>query len=162
MPESPGRRYADTTKIPAAQTAFEIQALLTKKGASAFMYGESATDVAIAFEMESIRYRFVVPIPPEEADEVRFTPRGVERNATARKDAREQLKRARMRALLLLLKAKLEAVAIGASTLEEELLPAVVMPNGQTVAQWARPQIMERYALGQMPPLLALGPGGGE
>lgn len=152
------RRFAEDTKVTVAQTCLQIQALLEKKGATTFAFMENAWDIAIAFELANVRYRFVVPIPPDTAPEIVKTPQGQNRNAADRKAAREQLKKARMRALLLLLKAKLEAIAIGASTMEEELLANVVLPSGETVGQWARPQIAKSYALGSMPPMLALGP----
>lgn len=141
-------QYAERTKIASTQTTLQIQALLTGKGAQTFAFQEAQSNIAVGFELNGVRYRFVIPVPDADAPECRRI-----------KGGREQLKNARMRALLMLLKAKLEAVAIGASTLEEELLPAVVMPSGQTVGQWARTQILDRYALEEMPPMLALGSG---
>ena len=55
---------------------------------------------------------------------------------------------------MLIVKAKLEAIEAGISTIEREFLADVVMPNNQTVGQWLAPQIEQVYLSGKMPPLL--------
>lgn len=69
--------------------------------------------------------------------------------------------RRRWRAQLLLLKAKLEMVAMGATTVEREFMADMLMANGQTVAQHALPQIEAMYRDGKMPKggILMLGSG---
>ena len=62
--------------------------------------------------------------------------------------------RQRWRALVLIVKAKLEAIEAGISTLEREFLADIIMPNNQTVGQWLAPQIEQVYLTGKMPPLL--------
>ena len=55
-----------------------------------------------------------------------------------------------MALLLLVIKAKLEAVASGISTIEKEFLADIVMPDGSTVNEWMRPQfalMLERDAM---------------
>lgn len=56
-------------------------------------------------------------------------------NQVERRREWEQACRAKWRALLLIVKAKLEAVAQGISTVEREFLADVVTINGQTVQQ---------------------------
>jgi hypothetical protein len=51
-------------------------------------------------------------------------------------------------------RAKLEAVQSGITTLEREFLSDIVMPNNQTVSQWLAPQLDAAYQSGRMPPLL--------
>lgn len=65
--------------------------------------------------------------------------------------------RRRWRALLLLLKAKIEVIMAGDSTVEREFLAHVMLPNGVTMEDWSRDQLCRVYADGSMPPLL---PGG--
>lgn len=57
------------------------------------------------------------------------------------------------------MKAKLEAVAAGISTIEQEFLAWVVMPDGSTVGELAIPAIAESYRTGRTPNLLAIGAG---
>ncbi|HPP53681.1 MAG TPA: hypothetical protein PK777_12075 [Thermoguttaceae bacterium] len=67
----------------------------------------------------------------------------------------EQACRQRWRALALAVKAKLEAVESGLSTLEEEFLAWILLPGNTTVGQLMRPQIERAYLTGDMPPGIA-------
>lgn len=152
-------RYAETTEVSADRSLGQIQALLKQHGASAFSYGEDNAKFGVGFVMEGRSYRFIVPLPQPNDPEIRFTDTGKERAAGTVQTLLGQGRRQRFRALLLVLKAKLEAVEIGITTLEEEFLPALVLANGETVGQWAKAEIIDRYALREMPRLMALGPG---
>ena len=67
-------------------------------------------------------------------------------------DAQEE--RRRWRALVLVIKSKLEAVASGIVTFDEEFMAHIVLPDGQTIGQAMLPQIEAAYDAGTMPPLL--------
>jgi hypothetical protein len=54
----------------------------------------------------------------------------------------------------LVIKAKLEAVASGITTFEDEFLAHIVMPDGQTVATHIKPRIAQAYETGSMQALL--------
>jgi hypothetical protein len=60
--------------------------------------------------------------------------------------------RQRWRALVLVLKAKLEAVASGISTLESEFLSGIVLPNGMTIGQAMLPRLSEAVSSGRLLP----------
>jgi hypothetical protein len=60
--------------------------------------------------------------------------------------------RQRWRALVLVLKAKLEAVASGISTLESEFLAGIVLPNGMTLGQAVLPRLSEAVSSGRLLP----------
>jgi hypothetical protein len=61
----------------------------------------------------------------------------------------------RWRALALVIKAKLEAVAAGITTVEQEFLAHIVLPDGHTtVGTWMAPQLAAAYDAGTMPALL--------
>jgi hypothetical protein len=53
----------------------------------------------------------------------------------------------------MLTKALLVAVQDGDITLDEAFLPFMLLPSGETVAQWAEQQF-DRIEAGSMPPLL--------
>ena len=75
----------------------------------------------------------------------------------------EQACRSRWRALLLAIKAKLEAVQCHIAEFEDEFLAYVVLPDNSTVGARLHPQIAQAYETKQMPELLGLpGPGEGE
>ena len=62
--------------------------------------------------------------------------------------------------MLLLIKAKLEAVREGATTIEREFLSDRLLYDGQTIGQWAEAELQEATRLGRMPTTLLLtGPG---
>jgi hypothetical protein len=66
----------------------------------------------------------------------------------------EKAERQKWRALMLVIKAKLESVESNIETFEEAFLANIVMPNDQTVAQTVRPYIERSYKSGR----LELGP----
>lgn len=74
----------------------------------------------------------------------------------------EQACRAQWRALALVIKAKLEAVESGISTLEEEFLAWVTLPNGASIGQALLPQLRRISESGSIPHLLSTGPVRGE
>ena len=68
----------------------------------------------------------------------------------------EQACRSRWRALYLIIKAKLEAVESGISTIEREFFYDVVLPDGRTIGEFMAPQLETVYETGQMPTLLPM------
>lgn len=159
-------RYAENTSVPSDRSRGEIERTLTRYGATAFAYGWSGSTASIMFEIHTDRgvrrVRFNLPMPDRSAREFTHTPgRGVRRSATGAADAYDQAVRQRWRALALVIKAKLEAVAAGITTIEDEFLAHVVLPDGSTVGEWASPQLAIAYEQGEMPPMLAAGPDGG-
>jgi hypothetical protein len=69
--------------------------------------------------------------------------------------------RRRWRAMLLVIKAKLEIVATGSSSFEREFLADILLPDGSTVGDVAVKQIADSYKTGGMPKSLLLGSGNG-
>lgn len=130
------RLYAEQTKVPVSQSRNEIEALLAKHGADQFLSGSQVGQAIVGFRIKQLQIKIVLDMPKGDS-------------ASDQKECRR-----RWRALLLVIKAKLEAVASGISLLEDEFLAHTVMADGQTVGQWARPQIASMYKGGKMPPLL--------
>ena len=125
--------YAVRTKVPANRTRLQIEALMGKHGADQFLTGGDAEFVVMRFRLSGRHLAFKLPLA----------------------DARnEQQIRTRWRALLLVIKARMEAVQIGIMTIEDAFLAETVLPDRQTVADYMRPQIARAYKTGDMPPLL--------
>lgn len=109
------------------------------------------------FTMAGRQIRFILPLPERQAKEYWYTPgRGQRRTDEAAHAAWEQACRARWRALYLIIKAKLEAVEAGISTVEREFLYDIVLPDGRTAGEWMVPQITEAYETGRMPDMLPM------
>jgi hypothetical protein len=142
-------RYAQRTSVPVERSRAEIEATLTRYGAQQFMYGWDAKGAVIAFVVEpqpgqKRQVRFHLPLPSR--DERRFThhTQGM-RTATAAQGLWEQACRQLWRALVLVVKAKLEAVESGIATFEDEFLAYIMLPDGQTVGGWIGPQLEAAY-----------------
>lgn len=148
-------RYASETSVSVEKSRAEIEATLNRYGADAFAYASDGPEVKIAFRMKGKHFRFALTLPGK--SEKRFTThsRGL-RTTEAALAAWEQGCRQKWRALALVIKAKLEAVEAQISTLEDEFLAHLVLPSGETMGDWARPQVEEAYALGHMPRSLML------
>lgn len=132
--------YAATTQVPLDRTRSEIERTLMRYGAKGFAYAMEPGRAMIGFQAAERRIRFVLPL---------IAP------AKATTKQAEQLARSRWRALLLSIKAKLEAVESGIETFDSAFMSHIVMPNGQTMAEHSLPYIKEAYSSGKMPPLLS-------
>lgn len=136
----------------------ETESILTRYGAHEFGYVVNPNQRVIVFSVKGRRVKFVLPLPDRDADEFKRTQvRRYVRSPEERMRAWEQACRQRWRALALAIKAKLEAVACGITTFEEEFLAHIVLPDGQTVGGWMIPQVAHAYEHGRMPPLLGMG-----
>lgn len=150
----PGK-FAVNTDVPSARTLDEIRQTLKRYNATSFGLLEDAKRVGVAFEMQNRRVRFTMPIP--QPNEHRTNSRGTTRTSAQINAAVEKARRSRWRALLLTIKAKLESIETGIETFEEAFMAQIVLPSGQTMSEWAVPQIEKAYAGGEMPPLLGSG-----
>jgi hypothetical protein len=86
-----------------------------------------------------------------------FTPKG--RKPRHPERALEQETRERWRALLVSVKGRMSSIEAGIETFEVAFMSHILLPNGQTVSEWALPQVEMAYQSGEMPPMLFL-PGG--
>jgi hypothetical protein len=136
--------YANKTSVPIDRSQAEIRKILGKYGASGFAYGEMHDLNVIMFEMKGRRIKFILPMPKKPS--ISATQASIK--------TYEQLCRSRWRALVLAIKAKLECVESGITTLEQEFMAHIVLPNGRTVGEVMTPQIEQSYSSGNMPPLL--------
>lgn len=135
------RRYAEGTTVAVGKTKDELERLLSRAGASQSLMGADRPRerILLGFSLGGRQYRLHA--------------------TTARRDKYkrhdpEQMEREAWRAMLLIVKGKLEMAMSGYSTVEAEFLANVVLPNGQTVADDVLPKIAEAYESGAMPLLL--------
>lgn len=136
--------YAENTSVPIDRSQSEIKKILAKYEATGFAYGEAGDFSVVMFEMAGRRIKFILPMPNK--------PSAYATQASIK--TYEQLCRSRWRCLVLAIKAKLECVDSGITTLEQEFMAHIVLPNGSTVGQVMTPQIAAAYTQNKMPPLL--------
>lgn len=157
------RRYAEGSSVSSEGSRSEIDRLLMRYGATSFVFGYKDDAAMVAFEMRGRRIKFILPMPDRNGEE--FTMRPINQNASVRCTPEqamaryEQATRERWRALVLCIKAKLEAVESKIETFEEAFLPHIVMANGRTIGETLIPDIARIVDASKMPPLLEAGSG---
>lgn len=152
-------RYAANTEVSSSKSRDEIERILQRYGADQFMYGWQDQAAVVAFRANDRRVRFILPLPDRNSPEFTRYKRGYTEHARTEEQATklyEQAIRQRWRALALVIKAKLEAVEAGISEFEDEFLANIMLPTGQTVGEWMRPQVADAYLTGAMPQLLPM------
>ncbi len=109
----PNAAYASGTKVPVAKSRVEIDTLLAKHGAMqrAVLCDDEARRAVVAFVLSGRKYQIAIPLPDAN---------------------KEQATRERWRAVVLMLKAKLEICRLGVSSVEREFLADLVLPDGST------------------------------
>ena len=156
------QRYASKTTVTPERSRGEIEQVLRRYGADQFFYGWEDGRGVIGFRVNQLQVRLVLPLPLLE--EFRFyqqkTAHGTrqrERNSEAQQRAYEQAERQCWRALLLVIKAKLEAVESGITTLEHEFLANMVLPDNSTVSDVLIPRLHEAVTQGRVLSMLPPG-----
>ena len=131
-------KYAKRTQVPVSKSRTEIEAIVLRYGADQFgsAFDQTGGRAMVQFRIASPQnrkqpwlVRFILPLPHQ--------------------DPQDQ--RQRWRALVLCIKAKLEAVESGIATIEEEFLAHIVVPGGGTFGEWAVPQVREMRETGKLP-----------
>lgn len=129
------RRYAQNTKVPVSRSEQEVRRILRNAGADSLVFAEDSK-LGVSVVQFSIEERIV------------------RLNVFSPKDGDERELRRRWRALVLILKAKLEIIASGDSTVDREFLADILLPGGVVVGDKAIPRIEESYRTGEAPRFL--------
>lgn len=148
-------KFASSTKVSPEKTRAEIERTITRYGADAFGYGTEPGRAVVQFRAHGKHIRFVLELPSIGAEEFRYVQVNQvaqrPRSESGQRQAWEQACAQRWRALLLMVKAKLEAVESGITTFEEEFLAHIVLPDGRTVGQAMIPAIEQACLTGKLP-----------
>ncbi len=151
------KRFAEGTRVPIETTRMELERALRAYGADAVVIGWDGPTSTIAFRIQGRHVKYVIQRPDRSESVISSYPSGKPRPSHAIPEAIAAEHRRRWRALLLIVKAKLELVASGDSDFEDEFLSRLMLPDGTTVREWMVPQIDAAYQTGRMPALM---PGG--
>lgn len=152
----PGK-YAAETDVPVVNTKGDIEKQLKRYGASGFGYMTQGRVNAVMFEMHDRRIILRVELPDPTSVEMTTQLRSgnyiTSRSELERRAS--QVERQRWRALLMVIKAKLESVESEIETFEEAWLSHIVLPStGQTYGEFAIPQLDEVYRTHENPPMI--------
>lgn len=149
-----GRRFAEGTKVAIETTRVELEKLLRAYGADAVVIGWDGPTSTVAFRLRGRHVKYTIERPTSAESVVSSYPSGKPRPRNLHAEAIAAEHRRRWRALLLIVKAKLELVAGGDSEFEDEFLTRVMLPDGSTVGEWIAPQLDQAYQSGRMPALM--------
>ena len=148
-------RYAQQTSVSTERSRAEIEQVLRRYGAKGFLSGYDEDRAFIAFKISDRQVKFFMKLPSPAERRFTHTPgRGIKRPVADTHREWEQACRQQWRALALVIKAKLEAVAAGITVFESEFMAHIVLPDGKTVGEHVTPAIEKAYLTGKTPPLL--------
>lgn len=143
-------KYAARTEVPSSRSRNEIERVLTRYGATSFMSGWDEGQAVIGFVIHDRQVRFVLPLPDPQDRAFTRSETGRARSAAVAQKAYEQAVRSAWRSLLLIIKAKLEAVESGIVEFDTEFLANLVLPNGQTVGSQVLPAARQAMESGSL------------
>lgn len=148
-------RYAQGTEVAVSKSRAEIESVVTRYGATSFASATTGNKAQIMFEYKTWRVLFSLPLPDRAgySTKTRYG-RVIKVDAVEQEKMWEAACRQRWRALLLVIKAKLEAVESDITNFETEFMPYIVLPGGKTAGEWLTPQLKLAYENKKMPPML--------
>jgi len=146
--------FAEDTKVPLEQSIAEIIGMVRRAGAAQIGQMESADSYLVAFTLGGRNIRFTVPLVTEYGGPASHG------NGRAVDPQRwiDQRNRQKGRALMLVIKAKLESIESGVETFEQAFLANIVTANRQTVYERIAGQLGVEYDTGKVAPLMLGGP----
>lgn len=130
------KRFAEGTSVAIDKSRAEVETLLERHGASHVAIMRSPEESIVVFQIGVLRVRRAVQVPTQGSAE-----------------ARDREHRRRWRALVLILKAKLEMITGGESTMEREFLADMMLPNGETVESEFLPKLLQALQANKQPRL---------
>jgi hypothetical protein len=111
--------YAHRTDVPVERSRAELDALLSRYGATSRIIGDDRRTAIVAFSLGDHLCRVSVPIPSH-ADTGPIPRHWEYMNDRDQRAVLARNERARWRSLVLLVKAKLEAIRLGVTTAARE------------------------------------------
>lgn len=140
--------YAEGTTVPVEKSIGEIIGIIKRAGATRVAQMEEPEGFTVQFFLADRMIRFRVALPTLEDVPIRRADHRM-RTPAERAAKRDQMQRQRARALLLVIKAKVESIESQVETFEEAFLANVVMADGKTLYERVREPIALEYQSGQ-------------
>lgn len=130
-------RYATKTAVPVDRSMAEVRGILLKNNAQAVAIAESLDAASVQFIFENHPYKFIIKYPTFRDHQIQYTKSGKARTETQmHKEINDEHKRL-WRAMVLYIKAAIEAHQSGLVNLKKSLMGNLVLSDGsgQTVYQ---------------------------
>ena len=128
-------KYAKNTTVSTNRSRDELESLLTRYGVQHFGVANQPDMIVLIFQAGGHHHRIVIPLPAERERRFIYGPGGGARTVKGVKDARAQEIRARHRALVLVVKGKLELAHLLNQPLETAFTEFRVLNDGRTVQE---------------------------
>lgn len=128
--------YAAGTVVSVARSQEEIQRLLRKHRARKVGTYTDDREAVVTFQTDERTVKFRIPMPGPDDESIRAAAAKIHRAGPEAIDrALEAEERRRWRSLVLVIKARLEAVADNIETFDEAFLAHIVTPGGATILE---------------------------
>lgn len=147
-------RYARNTQVSSDRSVSEIRKTVTRYGAENFIYAETPLKGVVGFSMGGRSIRIAIKLPP--IKDYLTTPQGRERHPQVAAELREKGTRQMWRCLALVVKAKLEAVDSGISTVDDEFLAFIMVDGRTTVGEALKTRMSEKFFGKDAPALMPM------
>jgi len=141
-------RYAQGTDVPVDRSQQEVAGLFRRYKIDTYAFGAERGRASVGFEFKGLPVRIGIPLPPRPEHAKMRNPetgRMIDANARWEQEVKES-----WRALVLLLKANLEAVERGIVTVEQAFM-AYLVAGDTTLGEMVLPRYLEQreqFALG--------------
>lgn len=140
--------YAAGTTVTVERSQQEIAATLTRYDVDTYTFGARPGRAVVEFVLADMPIRLAIPLPAKPAQQKGRNP-ATGRTVDLHK-AWEQEVREAWRALLLFLKANLEAVERGVITAEQAFMAFLLTPDGRTVGDAVLPAYRQALTSGRL------------
>lgn len=152
--------FASKTSVPVERSQSEIQKMLVRFGATAFASSWDQSKACVQFAYKAWHVRFELTLPDPNDRKFTHATAWRERPESIRKAVYDQEVRRLWRALVLIVKAKLEGIESGVETFEAAFLAHVVVPGAnETLGNAVIPQLQAAIDGKKMPKMLSIGGG---
>lgn len=146
--------YASKTDVSVERSRIQIERMINRvNGVDHFLYSTDQKNAVVMFRYRGRIIKWMVQLPDPKSDEIVYSDAGRKRSKESQERTLNQKSRSLWRSLFLIIKAKLEAIESGIVNFEDEFLPYTTLPDGSTVASWARPKIDKAIENKKMPQL---------
>lgn len=140
--------YASGTTVTVERSQQEIAATLTRYGVDTYTFGARPGLALVEFVLADMPIRLAIPLPAkpdQQKGKSVKTGRTIDLHKAWEQDVREA-----WRALLLFLKANLEAVDRGVIAAEQAFMAFLLTPDGRTVGDAVLPAYREALTSGRL------------
>lgn len=152
-------RYAKKTSVPVERSHAELKKVLAAYGGDEIVIVDSQRrgKSMVQFLYHELPIRLVVDMPARSEKRFHEKADGSRYSETQGTNSWKQACRQQWRILVLLIKAKLEAIDAKVLKAEEAFLPWLLLPNGKTVIEEVTPRLDKLLDSGELPKLLMEG-----